>query len=187
MVPSLTIQIIYILPFSGGNQFLEKDKNFNAYALSVINDNLGTTRLAGGRQLVIFIYGGGLNVHLPVLRYLRYASESYGKARYLAQSFPCLPVGYECLFSWHFYSIALLFISPFAVPYTTKGNAIIVFEGRSKTSWNELRNKLIGVTDPKEAAAGSIRNQLLVHVSLISSHYCFDWPLHNLTAIIENF
>jgi len=32
----------------GGHQFLERFPDFNAFSLSVLNDNLGTTRLAGG-------------------------------------------------------------------------------------------------------------------------------------------
>ncbi|KAL6057923.1 NDK domain-containing protein [Balamuthia mandrillaris] len=32
----------------GGNQFLDRQKEFNAFSLIVLNDNLGTTRLAGG-------------------------------------------------------------------------------------------------------------------------------------------
>jgi len=40
---------------------------------------------------------------------------------------------------------------------------LLFFEGRSKTSWSDLRNKLCGATDPSAAEAGSIRNELLVH------------------------
>jgi nucleoside diphosphate kinase len=106
-------------PVLGGNQFLEQEKGFNAFSLSVLNDNLGTTRLAGGTYAM----------RIKVM----------GKPVIILNPF-------------HAYQL---------VPYTTHGHAIIALEGRSKRSWAELRSKLIGVTDPKEAAAGSIRNQLL--------------------------
>jgi hypothetical protein len=35
----------------GGHQFLAKEPGFNAFSLSVLNDNLGTTRLAGGTKI----------------------------------------------------------------------------------------------------------------------------------------
>jgi hypothetical protein len=35
-------------PVLGGHQFLAKEPGFNAFSLSVLNDNLGTVRLAGG-------------------------------------------------------------------------------------------------------------------------------------------
>ena len=35
----------------GGHQFLAKEPGFNAFSLSVLNDNLGTTRLAGGTSI----------------------------------------------------------------------------------------------------------------------------------------
>jgi len=58
-----------------------------------------------------------------------------------------------------------LVLNPFhgyqLVPFVKKGSALIVFEGRSKTSWADLRNKLCGATDPSAAEAGSIRNELL--------------------------
>jgi len=47
------------------------------------------------------------------------------------------------------------------VPYTTAGNAIIVFEGLYKHSWAHLRQKLTGVTDPSAAEEGSIRKLFL--------------------------
>jgi len=60
-----------------------------------------------------------------------------------------------------------LILNPFhgyqLVPYIKKGSALIVFEGRSKTSWSDLRNKLCGATDPTTAEAGSIRNELLIN------------------------
>lgn len=37
----------------GGHQFLAKEPGFNAFSLSVLNDNLGTTRLAGGMSIAI--------------------------------------------------------------------------------------------------------------------------------------
>jgi len=60
-----------------------------------------------------------------------------------------------------------LVLNPFhgyqLVPFIKPGSALIVFEGRSKTSWSDLRNKLCGATDPAEAEAGSIRKELLVN------------------------
>jgi hypothetical protein len=60
-----------------------------------------------------------------------------------------------------------LVLNPFhgyqLVPFIKAGSALIVFEGRSKTSWSDLRNKLCGATDPTAAEPGSIRNELLVH------------------------
>jgi len=51
------------------------------------------------------------------------------------------------------------------VPYTTKGHSIVLFEARSTKSWEDLRQKLTGTTDPKEATEGSIRNLFLKKVS----------------------
>lgn len=48
------------------------------------------------------------------------------------------------------------------VPYTTSGNAIIALEALSSTSWDDLRNKVCGVTNPADAVPGSLRNLLLV-------------------------
>jgi len=60
-----------------------------------------------------------------------------------------------------------LVLNPFhgyqLVPFIQPGSALIVYEGRSKLSWNDLRNKLCGATDPTAAEAGSVRNELLVH------------------------
>jgi len=47
------------------------------------------------------------------------------------------------------------------VPYCTSGHAIIAIEGLSKLPWADLRQKICGVTDPKLAEEGSIRNLLL--------------------------
>jgi len=60
-----------------------------------------------------------------------------------------------------------LVLNPFfgnqLVPFTSPGRALIVFEGRSKTSWADLRTKLCGATDPSAAVPGSIRNELLLN------------------------
>jgi hypothetical protein len=103
----------------GGHQFLAEQKEFNAFSLVVLNDTVGTVRLAGGT----------------------YALE----AKVVGKS-------YILLNPFHPYQ---------TVPYTTPGHAIIVFECFSKTPWADLRGKLAGVTDPKDAAPGSIRNLLL--------------------------
>jgi hypothetical protein len=103
----------------GGHQFLAKFKQFNPFSLLVVNDNLGTTRLAGGTYLM--------------------------KIKVLGKLFLVLNP---------FHSFQL-------VPYTTAGNAIIVFEGLSTLPFEDLRSKLAGVTDPAAALPGSIRNQFL--------------------------
>jgi len=105
----------------GGHQFLAKFKQFNPYTLLIVNDNLGTTRLAGGTYLM--------------------------KIKVLGKP-------YLVLNPFHSFQL---------VPYTTPGNAIIVFEGLSTLSWADLRNKLAGVTDPSAALPGSVRNQFLVN------------------------
>jgi nucleoside diphosphate kinase len=106
-------------PVLGGHQFLAKEPGFNAFSLSVLNDNLGTTRLAGGTYAM----------KIKVL----------GKPVIILNPF-------------HAYQL---------VPYTTKGHSIILFEARSTKSWEDLRQKLTGTTDPKDAAEGSIRNLFL--------------------------
>jgi nucleoside diphosphate kinase len=103
----------------GGHQFLKDQPQFNAFSLLVLNDNLGTKRLAGGTYAM----------QLKVL----------GKPYILLNPF-------------HAYQL---------VPYTTSGHAIIALEGLSKRSWAELRQKVCGVTDPKTAEPGSIRNLFL--------------------------
>jgi predicted peroxiredoxin len=103
----------------GGHQFLAKYKEFNPFSLLVFNDNLGTTRLAGGTYAMM----------VKVL----------GKPYILLNPF-------------HAYQL---------VPYTSKGHALIVFEGLSKRPWVDLRQKVAGVTDPKAALDGSIRKLLL--------------------------
>jgi len=47
------------------------------------------------------------------------------------------------------------------VPYNSAGNAIIVFEALSELSWEDLRGKLAGPTDPTTAPEGSIRHVFL--------------------------
>jgi nucleoside diphosphate kinase len=106
-------------PVLGGHQFLAKEPNFNAFSLCVLNDNLGTVRLAGGTYAM----------KIKVL----------GKPVIILNPF-------------HAYQL---------VPYTTKGHSIVLFEARSTKSWEDLRQKLTGTTDPKEATEGSIRNLFL--------------------------
>jgi len=103
----------------GGHQWLEKNPDFNPLSLTTINDNVGTTRLAGGTYLCKFKVLGKVNLVLN---------------------------------PFHAYQL---------VPYVKKGNALIVFECRSKMSWADLRTKLCGATDPAKADAGSIRSELL--------------------------
>jgi hypothetical protein len=106
-------------PVLGGHQFLAQFKEFTPFSLLVLNDNLGTTRLAGGTYAML----------IKVL----------GKPYILLNPF-------------HAYQL---------VPYTSKGHALIVFEGLSKRPWAELRQKVAGATDPKAAEDGSIRKLLL--------------------------
>jgi hypothetical protein len=106
-------------PVLGGHQFLAQFKEFTPFSLLVLNDNLGTTRLAGGTYALV--------------------------AKVLGQP-------YIVLNPFHAYQL---------VPYTAKGHALIVFEGLSKRSWADLRQKVAGATDPKAAEEGSIRKLLL--------------------------
>jgi hypothetical protein len=103
----------------GGHEFLAKQPQFNPFSLIVLNDNLGTKRLAGGTYAM----------HIKVL----------GKP-------------YIVLNPFHAYQL---------VPYTTPDHAIIAFEGLSKTAWADLRQNVCGATDPREAAAGSLRHFFL--------------------------
>jgi nucleoside diphosphate kinase len=103
----------------GGQQFLKAFPQFNAFSLLVLNDNLGTKRLAGGTY---------------------------------AMQIKVLGKPYILLNPFHAYQL---------VPYTTSGHAIIAFEGLSKLSWADLRQKICGATDPKAAEEGSIRNLFL--------------------------
>ena len=103
----------------GGHQFLEVQPEFSALALSTINDNIGTTKLAGGT------YALSINV---------------------------LGRPYIILNPFHPYQL---------VPFTSAGKAILVMEGRSQTSWSDLRDKLTGATNPADATDGSIRQQFL--------------------------
>jgi len=107
----------------GGHQFLAERKEFNPFSLLVLNDNLGTIRLAGGTYAMKIKLLGS-----PVI----------------------------LLNPFHAYQL---------VPYTIPGNGIIVLEGLSKLPWKVLRNEICGVTDPKDAAADSIRNILLTNKS----------------------
>jgi hypothetical protein len=51
---------------------------------------------------------------------------------------------------------------PFQLEYfTAEGKAIFVLEGRSATPWADLRQRLVGATDPAKAAEGSVRRTLL--------------------------
>eukprot|EP01123_Difflugia_compressa_P008816 TRINITY_DN2752_c0_g1_i1.p1 TRINITY_DN2752_c0_g1~~TRINITY_DN2752_c0_g1_i1.p1 ORF type:complete len:345 (-),score=71.62 TRINITY_DN2752_c0_g1_i1:126-1160(-) len=47
------------------------------------------------------------------------------------------------------------------VPYNAPGNAIIVFECLSELSWEDLRGKLAGPTNPADAPEGTIRHAYL--------------------------
>jgi len=71
------------------------------------------------------------------------------------------------LLSFKHQGVPQLVLNPFhgyqLVPFTSKGRALIVFEGRSKKPWAELRTSLCGATDPAGAEAGSIRNEFLKH------------------------
>jgi nucleoside diphosphate kinase len=103
----------------GGHQFLLRYPDISPFALSVLNDNLGTTRLAGGTYAM--------------------------KAKVVGKP-------YIVLNPFHAYQL---------VPYTTPGHSIVVFECVSSTPWADLRGKVCGVTDPKDAAEGSIRKTYL--------------------------
>ena len=56
-------------------------------------------------------------------------------------------------------------LSPFhpqqLVPFTSPGNAIIVFECLSELNWADLRTKVCGATNPLKAVEGSCRQLLL--------------------------
>jgi len=58
-------------------------------------------------------------------------------------------------------------LNPFSayqmVPYTTSGHSIVIFEISSKESWAKLRTHVCGVTDPADAADGSIRKNYYQH------------------------
>jgi len=103
----------------GGHQWLKNNPDFSPLALCTVNDNVGTTRLAGGTYLCKF--------------------KVLGKTQLVLNPF-------------HAYQL---------VPYVVQGNALIVFECRSKMSWEDLRTNLCGTTDPSKAADGSIRAALL--------------------------
>jgi len=103
----------------GGHQWLTKNPDFSPLALSTINDNIGTTRLAGGTYLCKF--------------------KVLGKVQLVLNPF-------------HAYQL---------VPYVKQGNALIIFECRSKMSWIDLRTKICGTTDPAKAVEGSVRAALL--------------------------
>jgi len=105
----------------GGHQWLEKNPEFSPLALTTVNDNIGTKRLAGGTYLCKF--------------------KLLGKNQLVLNPF-------------HAYQL---------VPYVKKGNALILFECRSKTPWVNLRQKLCGATNPEKAEAGSVRAELLKH------------------------
>ena len=63
----------------------------------------------------------------------------------------------------------VIILNPFhpyqLVPYTTSGAGIIVMEGRSKTPWKDLREKLTGATDPTKGPEDSIRGKFLANAS----------------------
>lgn len=61
-------------------------------------------------------------------------------------------------------AIVLNGFHPFQLRYfTAPGKSIALFVVRSKSPWKVLRNDLIGLTDPIQAASNSIRKQLLEH------------------------
>jgi len=103
----------------GGHQWLANNPDFTPLSLTTVNDNVGTTRLAGGTYLCKF--------------------KVLGKVQLVLNPF-------------HAYQL---------VPYVRKGGALVVFECRSKMSWEDLRTKLCGATDPAKADEGSIRANLL--------------------------
>lgn len=45
--------------------------------------------------------------------------------------------------------------------FTAPGRAIVIFEVLTNTPWRDLRQRLIGATNPQKAEAGSIRRELL--------------------------
>jgi len=107
----------------GAKEFLKRYPEFNAFSLSVLNDNLGTTRLAGGTYAM--------------------------KVKVMGKPF-----------------IVLNPFSPYQlVPYTSSGHSIVIMELLSNEPWGKLRSDVCGVTDPKDAAEGSIRKTLLNHKS----------------------
>lgn len=114
----------------GAHQFLAENPAFNAESLITLNDNLGTTRLAGGTYLM--------------------KMKFFGSTKLVLNPFHPLQL----------------------VPYTTPGNAIIVFECKSTMSWEDLRNNLCGVTKPEKAAAGSLRASLLARYQEFKMDSC---------------
>jgi hypothetical protein len=89
-------------------------------------------------------------------------------------------------------SSAILPVCIPSVPYTTKGHSIILFEARSTKSWEELRQKLTGTTDPKDAAEGSIRNLFLKNVrtprlSIPPPPKRFSYPLSMMQALLRSY
>jgi hypothetical protein len=103
----------------GGHQFLNAYPQFSSAALSVITDNVGTKKLAGGTYA------------LPL--------RVFGQ-RYIV------------LNPFHPYQLEA---------FTGEDKSIFAFEGRSKTSWPDLRRRFTGATDPKKASDGSVRAELL--------------------------
>jgi hypothetical protein len=105
----------------GGHQFLTQNPDISPLALTTINDNVGTTRLAGGTYLCKF--------------------KMLGKTQLVLNPF-------------HAFQL---------VPFIKKGNALILFECTSTTSWDDLRGKVCGATNPAQAEKGSIRSELLIN------------------------
>lgn len=60
---------------------------------------------------------------------------------------------------------SMIILNPFhplqLVPYSKKEDSIILFEIHSRLSWSDLRQKLIGATNPQIAEEGSLRNLFL--------------------------
>jgi len=103
----------------GGHQFLKANPDISPLALLTINDNVGTTRLAGGTYLCKF--------------------KLLGQTQLVLNPF-------------HAFQL---------VPFVKKGNALVLFECSSNMSFEDLRQKLCGATNPAKADEGSIRAELL--------------------------
>ncbi|MBW4635407.1 MAG: nucleoside-diphosphate kinase [Iphinoe sp. HA4291-MV1] len=109
---SLQVEIL------GGHQFLERFPAVSPFALSIIADNIGIKKIAGGTYCLRLQIDGKLFLVLNP-----------------------------------FHPFQLEF-------FTTEGHSILVMEGRSETGWSDLRQQLVGVTNPVSAQAGSIRRTL---------------------------
>jgi hypothetical protein len=75
----------------GGHQFLAKEPGFNAFSLSVLNDNLGTTRLAGGTSIFAMNFPSSGAHKFLCRRYLCHEDQGPRQARHYPQPLPRLP------------------------------------------------------------------------------------------------